>query len=73
MLPWGRGSETLAAGDIDYPALAAALRLARRRRSALHLVLEVAVENGTPKTLDPREAHRRSAVYAREVFTGFGK
>lgn len=67
----GIWSETLATGDIDYAALGAALLRARRRRVAPHLVLEVAVENGTPKTLDPKEAHRRSAVYAREVFTEF--
>jgi hypothetical protein len=32
-----------------------------------HLVLEVAVENGTPKTLSPVEAHRRSVEYATRV------
>jgi len=67
----GIWSETLAAGDIDYPALADALLAARRRKPAPHLVLEVAVENGTPKTLGPGEAHRRSVEYARQVFARF--
>lgn len=64
----GTWSETFAPGDIDYPALAKALR---RGEVKPHLVLEVAVENGTPKTLDPIEAHRRSAAYARQVFAEF--
>lgn len=32
-----------------------------------HLVIEVALASGTPKTLSPVEAHRRSAEYARRV------
>lgn len=63
----GVWSETLGPGDLDYPALAAALRAGGARP---HLVLEVAVEKGTPKTLSPVEAHRRSAEYARSVFAG---
>lgn len=66
----GVWSETLGPGDIDYEALAEALRRAGARP---HLVLEVAVEKGTPKTLSPVEAHRRSAEYARRVFTAGGK
>ena len=61
-------SETLEPGDIDYPALAAALE---KTGVKPHLVLEVAVEAGTPKTLGPVEAHRRSSEYARKVFAGF--
>jgi inosose dehydratase len=61
----GVWSETLGPGDIDYPALARALA---RKRVKPHLVLEIAVEAGTPKTLDPVTAHRRSAEYARQIF-----
>jgi inosose dehydratase len=61
----GVWSETLDDGDIDYTALAQALAHARVRP---HLVLEIAVEKGTPKTLSPLEAHRRSVDYARRVF-----
>lgn len=67
----GVWSETFGAGDIDYPALARAVLEARGRLPKPHLVLEIAVENGTPKTLSPGEAHRRSAAYAREVFAGY--
>jgi len=63
----GVWSETLGPGDIDYEALARALT---RKKVKPHLVLEIAVEAGTPKTLDPVEAHRRSAEYARRVFAG---
>ncbi len=61
----GVWSEILGPGDIDYEALAEALA---RKKAKPHLVLEIAVETGTPKTLDPVEAHRRSAEYARRVF-----
>ncbi len=64
----GIWSETFGTGDIDYVALAAQLRA---KRVKPHLVLEVAVEKGTPKTLDPVTAHRRSAEFARTVFAGF--
>ena len=63
----GVWSETLGTGDLDYEALARALT---RKKVKPHLVLEIAVEAGTPKTLDPVEAHRRSAEYARRVFAG---
>lgn len=61
-------TETLGDGDIDYRAVAKRL-LARGVRP--HLVLEQAVEQGSTRTLDPVEAHRRSCKYAREVFAGF--
>ncbi|MBK9139894.1 MAG: TIM barrel protein [Verrucomicrobia bacterium] len=64
----GVWSETLGPGDIDHAALAAALK---RKRVKPHLVLEVAVESGTPKTLTAVEAHRRSGEYARQVFADF--
>jgi inosose dehydratase len=65
----GVWSETLGPGDIDYEALARALA---RKQVRPHLVLEVAVENGTPKTMDPVAAHRQSADYARRVFAALG-
>ncbi len=61
----GVWSEVFGEGDIDYPALARALA---RAKAKPHLVLEVAVEAGTPKTMDPVEVHRRSGEYARRVF-----
>ena len=61
-------SETFSEGDIDYRALAKELL---RLGVKPHLVLEVAVEKGTPKTMDPVEAHRRSCEYARRIFAGF--
>lgn len=64
----GIWSEILGPGDIDYEALARALT---RKKVKPHLVLEIAVETGTPRTLDPVEAHRRSAEYARRVFAGW--
>lgn len=62
----GVWAETLGPGDIDYEALAAAVI---RKGVKPHLVLEIAVENGTPKTLSPLEAHKQSVDYARRVFS----
>lgn len=64
----GVWSETFGPGDIDYPAVATELR---RLEVRPHLVLEIAVEKGTAKTLSPREAHQQSAEFARRVFAGF--
>jgi len=61
----GIWSETLGPGDIDYEALASAVI---QKGVKPHLVLEIAVENGTPKTLSPVEAHKQSVEYARRVF-----
>jgi inosose dehydratase len=61
-------SETLGDGDIDYPALAKYLQGIGIRP---HLVIEQAVEQGTPKTMGTVEAFRKSSQYAREVFAGF--
>lgn len=61
----GVWSETFGPGDIDYPAVVQALRAAKVRP---HLVMEIGAEKGTPKTLSPGEAHRRSVAYAREIF-----
>jgi inosose dehydratase len=63
----GTWTETFGDGDIDYAAVAGLLAAKRVRP---HLVLELAVEKGTPNTLTPVEAHRRSAEYARQVFAG---
>lgn len=60
----GVWSEALADGDVDYPRLAR--ELARRGRRP-HVILEQAVEGGTPSTMDVVEAHRRSVEYARRV------
>ncbi len=61
-------TETFGDGDIDYRAVAKRLLAIGVRP---HLVLEQAVEQGSTRTLDPVEAHRRSCEYAREVFAGF--
>jgi inosose dehydratase len=57
-----------AAGDIDYARLADWLR---QRRMKPHLVLEQAVEKGSPKSLDVVEAHRRSLANTRALFHDF--
>lgn len=64
----GVWSETFGDGDIDYCALA---RHLLKIGVKPHLVMEQAVENGTPKTVGPVEAHRRSAAYARRILAGF--
>ena len=52
-------------GDIDYARLAGWLE---RKRMKPHLVLEQAVEKGSPQTLDGVAAHRQSLANARQVF-----
>lgn len=52
-------------GDVDYRRLVAALV---RHRVKPWLVLEQAVEKGTPKTMNALEAHQRSVRAARAVF-----
>jgi inosose dehydratase len=66
----GVWSETFEDGDIDYARLASALVKAGAKRP--HLVMEIAVENGTPKTLGPVEAHRRSVEHAQRVLAPLG-
>jgi len=61
----GIWSEVFEDGDIDYAALAKYLAETGVRP---HLVLEQAVESGTPKTMGTVEAFRRSCAYARKVF-----
>ena len=54
-----------AEGDVDYRRLVAALV---RHRVRPWLVLEQAIEKGSPKTLNALEAQRRSVQVARKVF-----
>ncbi len=53
-----------AQGDIDYAKLVTILAGMNVKP---HLVLEQAIEDKTPKTMTPLEAHRRGAVAARRV------
>jgi inosose dehydratase len=62
-------TETFDDGDIDYPALAKYLLDIGVKP---HIVLEQAVEAGSPKTMGPVEAFRKSSQYARQIFAGFG-
>jgi inosose dehydratase len=61
-------TETFCEGDIDYPALAKQLLDIGVRP---HLVMEQAVEAGTPKTMSTVEAFQKSSQYARKVFAAF--
>jgi inosose dehydratase len=61
-------TETFSEGDIDYPRLAKHLLNIDVRP---HIVLEQAVEKGTPKTMDTVEAFRQSSKYARRIFAAF--
>ena len=61
-------TETLCDGDIDYPALAKHLLDSGVRP---HIVMEQAVETGTPKTMSTIEAFRKSSQYTRKVFAAF--
>lgn len=64
----GVWTEALGDGDIDYRALADYLLGIGVRP---HLVLEQAVEKGTPNTMEAVEAHQRSRQYAVKIFGGF--
>jgi len=61
-------TETFGDGDIDYPALA---RYLLDIGVKPHIVLEQAVEAGSPKTMTTLEAFKKSAQYARRVFADF--
>jgi len=61
-------TETMCDGDIDYSALAKHLLDIGVRP---HIVMEQAVETGTPKTMPTIEAFRKSSQYARKVFAAF--
>ena len=61
-------TEIMCDGDIDYPALAKhLLRIGVRP----HLVMEQAVETGSPKTMSTIEAFQKSSQYARRIFGAF--
>ncbi len=61
-------SETVCPGDIDYPRLTRHLLNINVKP---HLVLEQAVENGTPKTMSTQDAFEQSSKYCRQVFRDF--
>jgi inosose dehydratase len=61
----GVWTESFGPGDIDYAAVARHLLEIGVKP---HLVLEQAVEEDTPRKMDPVEAHRQGAAYARRVF-----
>ena len=61
-------TETFTDGDIDYPALA---KYMLNIGIKPHIVLEQAVEAGSPKTMTTLDAFKKSAQYARRVFAEF--
>lgn len=61
-------TESFGQGDIDYLALAKQLAAINLKP---HLVMEQAVEAGSPNTVNGLEAHRKSTEYARQIFAGF--
>ncbi len=63
-------SEAFGEGDIDYPRLAVLLQ---RIGVSPHLVLEQAIEQSTPKTMNAVEAHRKGGDYARRLFAALAK
>jgi inosose dehydratase len=65
----GVWTEVFGPGDIDYPRLAD--HLLKSGVKPL-LVLEQAIEAGSPNTTRPVEAFQKSTAYARQVFAGFG-
>jgi inosose dehydratase len=66
----GIWTEVFEEGDINYKRLAAVLQELKLRP---HLVLEQAVEKGSPNTLNAIDAHRKSLTYASSVFASFEK
>ncbi len=60
----GAWSETFGEGEIDYESV---IKILDKETAEPHLVLEQAVEKGTPHTMDPVEVHRHSAEYARRL------
>jgi len=61
-------TETFTDGDIDYPALSKYMLNIDVRP---HIVLEQAVESGSPKTLTTLDAFKKSSQYARRIFAAF--
>ncbi len=66
----GVWTEAFGDGDIDYRALADALR---REGVRPHIVLEQAIENGSPNTMPSLEAFTKSTEYVRRLFAGLGE
>jgi inosose dehydratase len=64
----GIWTEAFGDGDIDYEAVAKHLLEINVRP---HLVLEQAIEAGSPKTMSVNEAFRKSSQYARQIFAAF--
>jgi len=64
----GVWSETFGVGDIDYKRLADELA---SRNIRPHIVLEQAVEEGTPHEIDVASAQRESLAYVEEIFKNF--
>jgi inosose dehydratase len=64
----GTWSEVFGDGDIDYPKLAATLKSKGRQP---HIVLEQAIEDGTPHTMGTVEAMSKSLSEVRKVFREF--
>ena len=62
----GIWTETFSPGDIDHEKVAEELKSQGVRPL---LVLEQAVEKGTPDTMDAEESHRRSRKYVEQVFS----
>jgi inosose dehydratase len=60
----GTWTEALGDGDVDYARLAQTLAEAKLTP---HVVLEQAIETGSPSTMGVVEAQRRSVAYARKV------
>lgn len=63
----GIWTEAFGPGDIDYVRLANELK---RLGVRPHLVLEQAVEQGSPNTMGAREAHRKGRDYVLQLFAG---
>ena len=61
-------TEAFGDGDIDYQAVAKHLLEINVRP---HLVLEQAVETGSPKTMSITDAFQKSSQYARQIFAAF--
>jgi len=64
----GIWTEAFGEGDIDYQAVAKHLQEINVRP---HIVLEQAVETGSPKTMSIVDAFQKSSQYARQVFAEF--
>ena len=62
----GVWTECMGPGDIDYERVAAELKTQGVKPL---IVLEQAVEKGTPNTMDAVESHRRSRAYVEQVFS----